>query len=233
MKKQIVTVSLLLSLCASIGFTNALVTATRTFALPAPSCTDLTSTSLVYQSTDKTTRGGVTKLQNALVSLGFLKGPATGYFGSSTLVAVKEFQKKYAISVTGFVGVASRAKLKELTCPGIPATVSLTPSTSSPKTPVVACTMEMRYCPDGSPMKRDFTTCKWLESECSSTVPASVKPTSQVNPVQPKVLACTMEARLCPDGTMMSRKAGSCDWDTTSCANKNTLSPAVVSPMAQ
>ncbi|MFA5830578.1 MAG: peptidoglycan-binding protein [Candidatus Paceibacterota bacterium] len=40
--------------------------------------------------------------------------PASGYFGNCTLLAVKQFQKKYNIPQTGFVGKLTRKKLNAL-----------------------------------------------------------------------------------------------------------------------
>lgn len=51
----------------------------------------------------------VTQLQQYLVAVGFLKTNATGYFGPSTLKAVKAFQLKNGIKATGFVGPQTRS----------------------------------------------------------------------------------------------------------------------------
>ena len=39
-----------------------------------------------------------------------------GYFGTSTLLAVKQFQRDYGISSTGYVGPITRTKIHSLSC---------------------------------------------------------------------------------------------------------------------
>lgn len=56
----------------------------------------------------------VTALQNILIANGYMTGSATGYFGNATRKAVKQFQKAYDISPTGFVGQATRAALAKV-----------------------------------------------------------------------------------------------------------------------
>jgi hypothetical protein len=56
----------------------------------------------------------VTQLQKELTALGFYDGPINGRFGPLTQTAVKAFQKKYGLPVTGYVGPLTRAKLNEL-----------------------------------------------------------------------------------------------------------------------
>ncbi len=56
----------------------------------------------------------VTELQTLLTQLGFYMGPITGQFGPLTFQAVKAFQKKYGLPVTGFMEPLTRAKLNAL-----------------------------------------------------------------------------------------------------------------------
>lgn len=56
----------------------------------------------------------VTRLQTALKREKVYSGPITGNFLRLTLVGVKNFQYKYAIPTTGFVGPLTRAKLNSL-----------------------------------------------------------------------------------------------------------------------
>lgn len=56
----------------------------------------------------------VTALQNALLLQGIYKGPVTGNFFNLTLQAVREFQGKYGIEKTGYIGILTRKKLNEL-----------------------------------------------------------------------------------------------------------------------
>ena len=53
----------------------------------------------------------VTKLQTLLIERGFMSGSATGYFGVQTLKAVKDLQKTYSITPTGFLGPLTRTAL--------------------------------------------------------------------------------------------------------------------------
>ena len=53
----------------------------------------------------------VTALQRRLISLGFLSGSATGYYGSLTEQAVMKYQTAHGIAATGSVGPATRTAL--------------------------------------------------------------------------------------------------------------------------
>jgi peptidoglycan hydrolase-like protein with peptidoglycan-binding domain len=82
------------------------------------SCVTLSSTGLRYRATDYVTGGEVSLLQDFLISKGFLSGQPTGFFGSMTFSAVKNFQKSVGFSPTGYVGNLTKAKIKELSCGG-------------------------------------------------------------------------------------------------------------------
>jgi len=69
----------------------------------------------------------VLQLQNALVKLGFLSATPTGYYGSATTTAVKNFQKNYSIKQTGNVGPSTKSALESLK-------ISLTNDSSSTST---------------------------------------------------------------------------------------------------
>jgi len=56
----------------------------------------------------------VLTLQATLTREGVYRGPITGNFLNLTRIAVKDFQKKYGIEQTGFVGPLTRTKLSEL-----------------------------------------------------------------------------------------------------------------------
>ncbi len=56
----------------------------------------------------------VRNLQTRLLSEGFFKGEATGYFGPITQKAVKAYQAKYGINQLGIVGPATRAQLNKI-----------------------------------------------------------------------------------------------------------------------
>jgi hypothetical protein len=53
----------------------------------------------------------VTALQQKLISLGFLSGSATGYYGVLTQQAVRAYQTAHGITATGYVGPSTRAAL--------------------------------------------------------------------------------------------------------------------------
>ncbi|HBM45407.1 TPA: hypothetical protein DDZ75_00275 [Patescibacteria group bacterium] len=78
-------------------------------------CTILTQ-DLRYKSTDASTRGEVTKLQDFLSTAGFFDVEPTGYFGAITARGVQKFQATYGINQTGGVGPLTRAKIKEVSC---------------------------------------------------------------------------------------------------------------------
>jgi peptidoglycan hydrolase-like protein with peptidoglycan-binding domain len=58
----------------------------------------------------------VSRLQDFLINQGFLRSSATGYFGSQTYRAVRDFQYSNGISMAGNVGPMTRGKIKFLTC---------------------------------------------------------------------------------------------------------------------
>lgn len=59
------------------------------------------------------TGGAVTALQEKLAALGYLSAAPTGYFGSLTEAAVKQFQAAQGIEQAGYVGPATRAALNQ------------------------------------------------------------------------------------------------------------------------
>lgn len=78
-------------------------------------CVSLVS-NLTYRSRDASTNGDVSALQDFLQAKGYLTSEPTGFFGIATLRATKKFQSNNHINPTGFVGVFTRAKIKELSC---------------------------------------------------------------------------------------------------------------------
>ena len=66
--------------------------------------------------TDKLLKKGsrgeaVSALQEKLISLGYLAGPADGYFGNDTVAAVKAFQHDHSLTADGKVGTSTFAAL--------------------------------------------------------------------------------------------------------------------------
>ncbi len=107
MKKLLTAVSVLL--VSGMMFTSAQTN---------PNCVILTN-DMGVGATDATTGGDVTKLQNLLITRGFLQvksGTALGTYGSQTSRAVAQFQKGYGIIATGYVGPITRSNIQTLTC---------------------------------------------------------------------------------------------------------------------
>ena len=79
-------------------------------------CPEL-SLGLGYKSWDKNIGGEeVATLQSFLVSQNLLNVSPTGYFGPLTLRAVQSFQRGNGLTADGYVGPATRAKIKEVAC---------------------------------------------------------------------------------------------------------------------
>lgn len=86
----------------------------------ASSCLDLQH-DLGFGATDTNTRDDVSRLQQFLISQGFLKAAVTGNFGKDTLHAVKEFQLLKGVCRDfdpgfGRVGPITRAMIREVSC---------------------------------------------------------------------------------------------------------------------
>ncbi len=79
------------------------------------SCVSISSY-LKVGSTDVSTSGGVTTLQNFLKTKNYFTLNSTGYFGNLTLASVKKFQLDNGLPSTGFVGPMTIAKIKEMSC---------------------------------------------------------------------------------------------------------------------
>jgi peptidoglycan hydrolase-like protein with peptidoglycan-binding domain len=80
-------------------------------------CVDLTAVpSFGYRSSDQTTSGSVSGLQNFLINKGYLQSEATGYFGAMTLKAVKSYQAAKGFGQTGYVGPLTRGAMKTDSC---------------------------------------------------------------------------------------------------------------------
>lgn len=272
-------------------------------------CVVLNSDALRYRSSDATTNGEVSVLQDFLVATSILKSQVTGYFGLATFSAVKQFQKRTGLNPTGYVGPLTKAKIKDVSCNGaqLPPTGqqgqmspqmpvqggqgsmgmppmpfgngsgtppmmhppfngssspfppmmhgSTTPGfppmppqgTGTPKNPpAVACTMEARLCADGHVMARNPMTCEWITASCSPGMsssspitplpPVMAKPpmttgSATMTPATPRPtgIMCTMEMRMCPNGTPVPRDAN-CVWHTEKCAA--TINPMQTNPGA-
>lgn len=89
---------------------NTPATTAANNSAPASSCTLLTY-NLSFGSRDSRTGGNVTVLQDFLRSAGYLNSESSGYFGSLTFKAVKDYQRAYGISAYGYVGPITRASI--------------------------------------------------------------------------------------------------------------------------
>ena len=78
-------------------------------------CTDLERT-LYYGQRDRNTDGEVSELQAFLRAEGHLKSQASGFFGFSTLRAVRAFQAEQDIRASGIVDAATRAEIEAVSC---------------------------------------------------------------------------------------------------------------------
>lgn len=103
-------------------------------AQTSPLCVSI-SNNLRFQSSDKATGGDVSRLQSFLKSAGYLTASPSGYFGGMTLTAVKNFQKAKGVDATGYVGLATRAKITTYCSGQQPITPSVTPTPASSVTP--------------------------------------------------------------------------------------------------
>ena len=80
---------------------------------------------------DAQTAGNVTKLQTYLQQANYLSTSPSGYFGAMTLKAVQKFQSDNGVSSTGYVGPATKAMLKNLSCNTTAVQPTINPGTSS------------------------------------------------------------------------------------------------------
>jgi len=72
----------------------------------------------------------VTALQGYLAASGYLSVAPTGYFGSLTFAAVKNYQSAQGINNTGYVGPLTRASLQAMTCTAQTQTTTTAPPTT-------------------------------------------------------------------------------------------------------
>jgi peptidoglycan hydrolase-like protein with peptidoglycan-binding domain len=215
----------IMPISASVGDVDTIQTST---------CLDLQSASLRYKATDSMTNGEVSMLQDFLVATSLLKTQVTGYFGLATFSAVKQFQKKSGFSPTGYVGPLTKAKIKEMSCNGevvplsqnqgqqwqgqpqqggqngIQPKPAVLPTTNGSGTPTMMGRPPMNASASPLPPVYGSTTPGFPPSQWMGMSSGTPK-------MPPTAVACTMEARLCPDGRMMARNPMNCEWITASC----------------
>lgn len=105
--------------------------------------------------------------------------------------------------------------------------VIATVMTAPPRSPdFVACTMEAKLCPDGSSVGRTGPDCEFALCPGEAPAPAMPrgKPIPQPIPPAPiyegggesgsggEAVACTMDAKMCPDGSYVGRTAPNCEF---------------------
>ena len=101
------------------------------------SCLGLTS-DFGYRTKDSQVNDDVSALQDFLHSGGYLNSEPTGYYGIMTVEAVKVFQIKNRISVTGYIGPLTRNLINKLSCDQssqIPATTQVIPGNNNASIP--------------------------------------------------------------------------------------------------
>ena len=94
---------------------SILVLPSVTFADSYRECLDFNN-GLHIGSRDFIKNGEVSRLQDFLISQGFLRSSITGYYGSQTSQAIKDFQRTNGFSVVGNLGPLTRGRIKHLTC---------------------------------------------------------------------------------------------------------------------
>ncbi len=100
--------------------TSAVATTAPAPTTPAPSTAPATpsANTSAYRFTTYLALGSrgaaVTALQNKLTTLGVYAGPITGYYGTLTAAAVKNFQKAHGLEVVGSVGPRTRTALNAI-----------------------------------------------------------------------------------------------------------------------
>ena len=108
---------------------------------------------------------------------------------------------------------------------GVVATYSyLTLTPTGPAGGGIACTMEAKLCPDGSSVGRTGPNCEFTLCPNSETV--NIR-NEEITPIEPIVegggsgttgsgdigtVACTMEAKICPDGSSVGRVGPNCEF---------------------
>ena len=115
MKKYIAT-ALFINVCFSLLTVSAQITGDQAPTQADRQCTDLAYNLTYRKSKDSNTNGEVSDLQSFLQDQRLLNSDPTGNFGALTLRAVKTFQSKNGLLSSGYVGVYTRAMIKEVSC---------------------------------------------------------------------------------------------------------------------
>ncbi len=118
------TILFLSLLCAAIpgGLSHAQVYNSPTYYSPTYYSSPTHSSCLSFSynlhegSTDYTTGGEVTELQQFLSQKGYFLYAPTGYFGAITYQSVQEFQAAEVLPSTGYVGPLTRSLIEQISC---------------------------------------------------------------------------------------------------------------------
>jgi peptidoglycan hydrolase-like protein with peptidoglycan-binding domain len=113
------------------GFVPTLVSANASSALASNNCVDITSNLYLGASDYFFSGSNVAKLQNFLISRGYLHVNATGFYGVLTFGAVRDFQRDNGIWAIGGAGPLTRAHILAMTCGTAVPPVSAAPAITS------------------------------------------------------------------------------------------------------
>ncbi len=97
-------------------------------------CVNLQSTKLKYKSKDQNTNGEVSTLQDYLSSIGLLNSQASGFYGLTTVSAMKSFQGAHHLKPTGSAGPLTRKTIHDITCMAVDTISTTTVTSSVPRT---------------------------------------------------------------------------------------------------
>jgi hypothetical protein len=89
------------------------------------------------------------------------------------------------------------------------------PSSSSPPGQPQACTEEAKICPDGSAVGRTGPNCEFApcpDAGAEGGAPPSDAGEGGAPPPGGGGVACTMDAKICPDGSAVGRTAPNCEF---------------------
>jgi hypothetical protein len=163
----------------------------------------------------------VRDLQEMLREGGFLDASSTGFFGPMTKKAVIAFQKENGLNPSGFFGELSRKAHGKRCGEGRGLGKDKDEwknGTSTMPLPCMTAGASSTGCEHSNafPQKREDRPCK------TNFDPSTGKPCNQSgSTTPPSGIMCTMEARLCADGTMMPRD-NMCGWHPEGCKPATT-----------
>ncbi len=233
-KSSYFTLSAFLFLLSASGFSTASAYTTidgvtndrNTYSPPKGSgdvCLELRNVNLRSGSSDRGESRDIFLLQSFLANRLLLKAEPSGYYGSGTVVAVRQFQRENALTPTGITGPLTRVKLKEQTCPaeykpneglGDVGRDRIMLATSSKNVNSKRIFKAICSYP-APPMGCNYATGPNYDTETNCGMILDCSGFGIIDPDlrdRTKSIACTMEMRYCPDGGMMNRSSKTCEW---------------------